>query len=178
MITRTLMAAALLASAAMQDSCDSDKAVSSSGISEKRVTVRTDQNGWTVEQKNVGDRLAADNIPGAIKHLYIISPLSGEVLIYSTVKGKVTSSGKRLAPRTVQTDSNHGGIHANINGNDWDTPEVIEDDGTYGDSVPYIYWWDAQGRYHQQFFTGGQIIHVSDQPLPVHSVKINLEATQ
>ena len=177
LITRTLIAVAALA-AAVQNGCDSSSEVSSSGVKAKRAQVQVDQKGWTSEQNNVADRLKMDNTPGAIKHLYIISPFSGEVILYSTVKGKVTSSGKRLAPRTVQTDAQHGGMRTEINGNSWETGEVIEDDGTYGDSVQYIYWWDSRGIYHQHFFTGGQIVHVSDQPLPIHNVKINLEAGQ
>src|SRR5262249_26185527 len=152
-----------------------------SGVSQASVKVQTDPSGMTAEQRNVRDRLLMDNKPGSIKHLYVISPLSGQVLIYSTVKGKVTSSGKRLSPRTVAAQdgkfvgSDFGGIPVSIAGMTRRTPEVLEDDGTYGESVPYIYWWDAQGRYHQHFFTEGQIIHVSDQPLQVKSVVLNLE---
>lgn len=31
-------------------------------------------------------------------------------------------------------------------------------------------------RYHQHYLTGGQIIHISSQPIPIKSVTINLEA--
>lgn len=165
--------------------CDEDsnnhdvKAVS--GVSQATVKVETDPSGLTVEQRNVRDRLLMDNKPGSIKHLYVISPLSGQVILYSTVKGKVTSSGKRLSPRSVATQGGEyvggdfGGIPVTIGGMTRRTPEVLEDDGTYGSSVDYIYWWDAQGRYHQHFFTGGQIIHVSDQPIQTKGVIINLE---
>jgi len=153
-----------------------------SGVSQTSVKVETDPNGLTVEQRNVRDRLLMDNKPGSIKHLYIISPLSGQVLIYSTARGKVTSSGKRLSPRTIAAQDgkyvggDFGGIPVNIGGQTRHTGEVLQDDGTYGESVDYIFWWDAQGRYHQHFFTEGQIIHVSDQPLQVKGVVINLEA--
>ena len=53
--------------------------------------VQTNLQGVTVEQQNIIDRLKTDNEPGAIKHLYVISPFSGQVLLYSTVKGKITS---------------------------------------------------------------------------------------
>jgi len=55
---------------------------------------------------------------------------------------------------------------------------VLQDDGTYGSSIEYLFWWDVQGRYHQQFVTGGEIIHISDQPIPVKSITINMELTQ
>lgn len=69
-----------------------------SGVKETSVQVETDINGLTAEQKNVKERLIEDNKPGAIKHFYLLSAYSGQVLMYSTVKGKVTSSGKRLSP--------------------------------------------------------------------------------
>jgi hypothetical protein len=157
--------------------------VSSSGVEKMTVEVRTNDKGHTVEQEQVGNRLANDNKFGAIKHLYVISPYSGQVILYSTVKGKVTSSGKRLTPTTVASAdgnsggySNRGGIPVNINGETYYTSEVLQDDGTYGTSDPYIYWFDSRGIYHQHYMTGGQIIHVSDQPLSgVKSVVINME---
>ncbi len=146
-----------------------------SGVKKADVEVQTDPTtGLTIEQRNVADRLAMDNKPGSVKHLYIISPDSGQVLIYSTVRGKVTSSGKRLNPRTVNSND---AFEVRIGRERHYTTEVLEDDGTYGSSVDYIYWWDAQNRYHQHFFTGGQIIHVSDYPITVKSIVMNLDVS-
>lgn len=173
-----------LALAACDGPADNRKIVSSSGISQQSVKVHVGSDGWTTEQRNVRDRLLEDNKPGVIKHLYVVSPMSGQVLIYSTVRGKVTSSGKRLAPLSVaaqggeMVSSELGGVRVNLGGETYRTGEVIQDDGTYGSSVPYIYWWDTKGIYHQHFFTGGQIIHVSAKPIVVNSVTINLEELQ
>ena len=57
---------------------------SDSGIAKTSVAVRPGSDGLTVEQRNVRDRLVADNKPGSIKHLYVISAYSGQVLIYNT----------------------------------------------------------------------------------------------
>ena len=91
-------------------SCEmsSSQAVSDSGVKKATTTVVTDQNGYTSEQKNIIERYKRDNLPGSIKHLYVISDASGQVLIYSTVKGKVTSSGKRLTPLTVEYNNATG----------------------------------------------------------------------
>lgn len=149
--------------------------LSASGVDRKSVSVSTDPNGWTVEQSNIAERLKQDNTPGAIKHLYVISPYSGQVILYSTVKGKVTSGGKRLTPTSVVVGSSgeykRDGFPAP---NGTTTAEVLQDDGTYGSSSEYIYWWDVQGRYYQHFVTAGQIITISDQPLPIREVTINL----
>lgn len=142
---------------------------SESGVKKASTTVQTDLNGNTIEQSNIINRLKEDNKPGSIKHLYIISAYSGQVLMYSTVKGKVTSSGKRINPISIQY---YGG------GKEWSNsynPDLIQDDGTYGNSVDYVYWWDSKGVYHQQYITGGMIMHISNEPIAVKSVTLNLE---
>lgn len=176
----------LLLAAILIQGCDSlgqgDNAPqSASGVTKASVKVETDLSGKTIEQNNIIGRLQEDNKPGSVKHLYIISSYSGQVLIYSTVKGKVTSSGKRLTPITVTAEdgqyvgSHHQGILVDVGGQRLYTGEVLQDDGTYGSSVEYIYWWDSKGVYHQQYITGGMILHISNQPLSVKSITLNLE---
>lgn len=162
--------------------CDiqSSEPKSASGVSKTNVQVQTQASGMTIEQENIAGRIKEDNKPGSIKHLYVISAYSGQVIIYSTVKGKVTSSGKRINPYEVIGSS--GGVsdyfNINIGGQSHQTKEVLQDDGTYGHSEPYIYWWDTKGVYHQHYVSGGQIIHVSNQPLAVKGIIINMEVTQ
>ena len=143
------------------------------------VKVPVDKRGMTAEQKNVADRVIIDNKVGSIKHLYVISAMSGDVIIYSTVKGKVTSSGKRLQPKSVLSANGNSGasIRGAVlknNGIKYRTSELMQDDGTYGNSIHYLYWWDSAGIYHQHYVSGGQIIHISDQPLVVKSIIINM----
>ena len=56
-----------------------------------------------------------------------------------------------------------------------ETAEVLQDDGSYGSSSDYIFWFDVQGRYHQHLMTGGQIIHLCDEPLPIRKAIITFE---
>ena len=155
---------------------------SASGVKKDSIVVKTGTDGLTTEQRNVKQRLIDDNQFGVIKHLYVISAYSGDVIIYSTVRGKVTSSGKRLSPKTVAAQENGmtnnwwDGMSVNINGYEHKTEEVLEDDGTYGNSVEYVYWWDSKSIYHQHYITGGQIFHVSSEPLSVGKVIINMDA--
>lgn len=156
---------------------NSAPAQSDSGVKKVTVEVQTQASGLTIEQENVQRRLMEDNIPGSIKHLYVISPMSGQALIYSTVKGKVTSSSKRLTPISVESaGEGRDGFDLRIGNWSGSTLEVLQDDGTYGSSVPYIFWWDVRDIYHQHFFTGGQIIHLSSQPMPLVDIVINIEA--
>jgi hypothetical protein len=174
----TIVVAALMLPSCIEETQPSN---ASGSVSKKTVEVSTDADGWTVEQKNIAERLKRDNVAGAIKHLYVISPYSGQVILYSTVKGKVTSSGKRLTPTSVSAgaaqyvNGPHSGMGVNINGQTKYTSEVLQDDGSYGSSCEYIYWFSSKGTFHSHFFTGGQIIHVSDQPIAVKNITLNLE---
>jgi len=154
-----------------------------SGIKEAKPEVQVGSDGLTNEQRNIIDRYKMDSLPGSIKHLYIISAYSGDVLIYSTIRGKVTSSGKRLTPTSVYAGVNrvseahyeNSGVWIKI-GNRWHlTGEVLQDDGTYGSSIEYLYWFDSKGIYHQHYVAGGQIVHVASEPLAVKRVILNLE---
>ena len=148
---------------------------SNSGITKANAVVKTQADGLTIEQKNVKDRLEMENAPGGVMHLYILSAYSGQVIMYSSVRGKVTSSGKRLTPYTAGAEYGEAFKITNPDGSSYYTQEVLGDDGTYGDSVPYLYWWDMQGVYHQQYIQGGMILHITDKPLSgVHNVGINL----
>jgi hypothetical protein len=162
------------------DGCDEGQPQSASGVSKAEVRVQTDKDGLTIEQRNVGQRILQDNKIGSVKHLYVISAYSGQVIIYSTVKGKVTSSGKRLTPTSVNgvSKSSTNGFPLVIGNSTVWTQEVLQDDGTYGSSVEYLYWWDTKGVYHQHYVSGGQIVHISDQPLAVKSVIINMQLSK
>jgi hypothetical protein len=144
---------------------------SDSGVTKATTSVQTDVNGKTIEQENIIERLKRDNQPGSIKHLYIISAYTGDVLQYSTVKGKVTSGNKRLSPKTVNGSS--GALTniyyntVNIGGFSYITDEVLDDGGAYGDSGNYLFWFDAQGNYQQYYPAGGTYLHISDRPLRI-----------
>ena len=181
MRTRYLISAAILLLSPLMlgnSGCgEAPKSASGGAITSVKVPVGSD--GKTAEQRNVGERLIEDNKVGSIKHLYVISAYSGKVIIYSTVRGKVTSGGKRLTPTTVlgDTPGTNSWFNVNIGGSRMATNEVLQDDGTYGHSGDYIFWWDTKGVYHQHYNSGGQIVHVSNQPLAVKGIIINMEIT-
>lgn len=179
MKTTVLMVLICLLSFVACDVMETSAPKSSSGVTQVKTNVTTGSDGLTVEQRNIQDRLHIDNLPGSIKHLYVISAYSGQVIMYSTVKGKVTSGGKRLTPTSVAAFggeyNSSRGIYVDIGSKTYQTTEVLQDDGSYGTSDPYIYWFDTKGNYHQHFLSGGQIVHISDQPLSVKSITINME---
>lgn len=170
----------LLFTACLESS--SSQVESVSGIQKADANVQVQSSGYTVEQEQIRNRYQLENMPGSIKHLYVLSAYSGQVMLYSTVKGKVTSSGKRLSPYTVAAIDGEGvgysfgGMQIDIGGETKRTAEVLQDDGTYGSSIPYLFWWDAQGIYHQHYVSGGQILHISDQPIQTSGVILNIES--
>jgi hypothetical protein len=157
--------------------------ISTSQVKPHRVVVHPNPaTGRTTEQENIAERYKRDNVPGSVKHFYVLSPTTGAAILYSTVEGKVTSGGKRLTPRSsiekydCGKDCTHiEGMRILIGGEQQITTEMMQDDGTFGSSVPYFYWYDTNGRYHQHFFTEGQIIAILDQPLVNKRVIINAD---
>ena len=147
------------------------EARSSSGISKASVEVKAGSDGLTVEQRNIKKRVELESEPGSIKHLYVTSTETGQVLLYSTVAGKITSSGKRLTPAHTTGQ----GFTFEIAGITTYTNEIMQDDGTYGSSIPYIYWWDSNDRYFQHYIAGGQMLTISDQPITVNKITRQLE---
>lgn len=154
---------------------------SAAGVAQAKAEIQTDDKGHTVEQKNIIERLKRDNQPGSVKHLYVVSAYSGQVIMYSPVAGKVTSSGKRLTPTSIAVgtsgDWRREGFDVDIGGKSRTTGEVIQDDGTYGSSAEYLYWFTPDGRYMQTYISGGTLVYISDQPLSgVKGVTITIES--
>ncbi len=137
----------------------------------------------TVEQRNVSDRVT-DYKPGTVKYLSIASATTGKTILFSSVDGKVTSSGKRLTPiRTIKSypcgkDNKENcpeGQLVSIGGVEYLTQEIVQDDGTFGDSTPYIFWKDLNGVRHQQFVSEDLLLEISDQPVRAREVTLNLD---
>jgi hypothetical protein len=152
---------------------------SDSGVVKATTKVHTNPDGTTVEQQNIIERLKRDNEIGSIKHLYIVSSYTGDVLQYSTVKGKVTSGGKRLSPKSINNSAGLSGAsgYANtveLGGTRYYTDEVLDDGGAYGDSGNYMFWFDAQGNYQQYYPSGGTYVQISDKPLRIKKSNLSL----
>ncbi len=177
-----LTASAIIATSFVGCSDNHSSEKTSSGITNttalSRLDVKTNADGLTLEQANIVRSYEVENRPGAVKHLYVISPTTGKCLIYSTVDGKVTSNTKSLIPSKVHADSRSNGLYIKIRGNTEEVTDIMNESGTYGTSVPnYIYWWDVQGRYHKLFITGGSLVTISDQPMPIREIVLDMTVT-
>ena len=120
---------------------------SSTGIAQKAPTALAN----SVEQDNINNRLQIMNKASTTLFFYGLSD-NGVVIFRSVVKGKVTSSGKRLEP--VSTNGNNYALNNNYycpstGANGWCSNELLQADGTFGSSDNYVYWFDFEGNYFQ-----------------------------
>lgn len=156
--------------------------VSSSGLTMQRVSLSAVKDGMSLEQWNIKQRLIHDNKPDALKYVYVIGP-NGGITMNFQILGKVTSSGKRLTPRTVAAYSSGGGygysspgIDVTIGSKTYETQEVPEDDGSFGDSMEYFYMWTTAGNYIQVIPTGNFLTVVADKQLTPTELVFTTEA--
>jgi len=133
-----------------------------SGIKMKTVgSLNTDKDGNTSEQNNIYNKIHVESDPNKVWYLYVISPFDKQIIMVSTIKGKVTSSGKRLTPKKLIGQ----GMSFPVGDTTYYTDEMPSEDGTYGSSSEYIYWTDTKGRNRRHYLLDGQIIHVVDEKM-------------
>lgn len=92
-----------------------------------------------LEANNINERLKLFDNENQLSWIILISQ-QGQIISYEPVRGKVTSSGKRLEPTTLSTQ---------VRFYDDYTYERISADGTFGSSDAYVFWFDPTGAYHQ-----------------------------
>lgn len=158
--------------------CGRPAAQSMSGVKVASVGhLNTNGEGHTSEQQNIIERIKRDNEVGSTRHLYVIAPSTGQVILYSTVKGKPTSSGKRLNPRNIDGTSDSSYLPViQVGSQSYTVKELPNEDGTYGGSAEYLFWFTPDGAYHQHYLNGSDIVHVSDRPLVVKDIIIRVES--
>lgn len=105
------------------------------------------------ERDNIVKRVKLTSNPGQIGYIALTN-MAGRPIAYYGVEGKITSSGKRLtAPwNTVRMDCGEFNCDREVT--------APSDDGTWGSSDSYIYFWTTDGQYVQW---SGDYIY-SDQP--------------
>lgn len=117
------------------------------------------------EIENIKRRLSLTSKPGAIGYIVLLNE-AGQPILYTSVKGKITSSGKRLTPPikewSIQGDST--AVQGALG-------DAASDEGTWGSSDPYVYFWDTNGSYHQwsgRYLYSDKPIRLRTEPLVVN----------
>jgi hypothetical protein len=94
------------------------------------------------EIDNIQRRLKLTSNPGQIGFILLMNQ-AGQPILYASVRGKVTSGGKRLTAPVTQYRVDHGNAYGT------DLGPGPSDEGTYGTSGEYIYFWTTDGQYYQ-----------------------------
>jgi hypothetical protein len=94
------------------------------------------------EIDNIKKRLELTSKPGLLGYVTIINRV-GQAMLFSPVKGKITSGSKRL----TQPDRAWKGDRGEWNGHF--IRKAPSDEGTWGSSNPYVYFWTPGGQYFQ-----------------------------
>jgi hypothetical protein len=111
------------------------------------------------EIDNIKRRLELTSKPGLLGYIVLLNE-SGQPVYYTTIKGKVTSGGKRLTEPDRYSSQGANGFMRH----------AASDEGTYGSSGEYIFFWTTNGQYVQwngKYFYSDKPIRLSVQPLVV-----------
>ncbi len=115
------------------------------------------------EIDNIKKRLQLTSQPGLLGYVGLVNRV-GQVALYTPVKGKITSGGKRLT-KPVQRHAIDRGQH-----NGSQLGPAPSDEGTWGSSNPYVYFWTPSDRYIQtsmEYVYSDQPFRLTEKPLMV-----------
>lgn len=110
------------------------------------------------EIDNIKARLELTSNPGQIGYVLLLNEM-GKPVMYAGVRGKITSGQKRLtAPQEVKCLEVAGQV-----GCSQQMVDSPSDEGTYGGSAPYVFFWTTDGQYFQW---AGKYLY-SDKPFRI-----------
>lgn len=114
------------------------------------------------EIENIKRRIEITAQPGLLGFVLLMNE-AGQPILYEGVHGKITSGAKRL------TEPDRVTVH-------WEKPVTRQspsDEGTWGHSGEYIYYWNQNGEYRQW---NGKYLY-SDKPfrLRIEPLIINVQ---
>jgi hypothetical protein len=115
------------------------------------------------EIDNIKARLELTANPGLLGYVALINGV-GQVVLYTPVKGKITSGSKRLTKTYASVTCDKG---------EWNGDCIVDapsDEGTYGSSNPYVYFWTPGGQYIQtsmEYVYSDKPFRLSEEPIMV-----------
>lgn len=149
----SLLAAATLSLTACEAPEPSAKRAQANKAAEAANSINFSENA---EIDNIKRRLELTSNPGQIGFILLLNEM-GKPVMYTSVKGKVTSGGKRLtAPQEARC------LNLTTTCSDF-LVDAPSDEGTYGSSNPYVFFWTMDGQYVQW---SGKYLY-SDKPFRI-----------
>ncbi len=119
------------------------------------------------EIENIKRRLELTSKPGALGYITLLNS-AGQPILYTAVRGKVSSGTKRLTGKQYLVRGDRGPSYGDF------VMEAPGDEGTYGASSPYVYFWDMDGKYHQ--WSGDYLYTSEPQRLRIEPLVILTQA--
>ncbi len=116
------------------------------------------------EIDNIQRRLELTSAPGLLGYVVLMNA-AGQPVMYTTVKGKITSGGKRLT-KPYEFARVSGGSNGGVD----DQVPAPSDEGTYGISGEYVYFWTESDQYVQwngTYLYSDKPIRLSVEPIVV-----------
>lgn len=115
------------------------------------------------EIDNIKERLQLTANPGLLGFVMLMNE-AGQPILYEGVRGKITSGSKRLTdPKTVLRFAGAPAV-----------TDAPSDEGTFGSSSEYIFYWNQQGAYRQW---NGKYLY-SDKPFRLRIEPLVISAEQ
>ena len=116
------------------------------------------------EIDNIKARLELTSNPGLLGYIILLNE-SGQPVMYESVKGKITSGSKRLESTDILSIAGNGSGGSNMAVRD-----APSDEGTFGQSGEYIFYFTQNGEYRQwngKYLYSDQPFRLSVQPLVI-----------
>jgi hypothetical protein len=117
------------------------------------------------EIDNIKKRIENTSKPGQLGFIILLNS-AGQPILYEGVVGKVTSGSKRLTPPTDIVRRS-----AKMDTDAFLAVPAPSDEGTYGSSGEYIFYWNTDGVYRQwngSYLYSDQPLRLSVEPLVVN----------
>jgi hypothetical protein len=115
------------------------------------------------EVDNIKRRLTLTSNPDLLGFILILNQ-AGQPILYEAVKGKITSGTKRLnAPDRTK-----------CGGNNCFNTSAASDEGTYGASSDYVYYFNTSGQY-RQFHNVGYLYSDAPFRLTIEPLAVSLQ---
>lgn len=100
------------------------------------------------EIDNIKARVQLTANPGLLGFVLLMNE-AGQPIMYEGVKGKITSGSKRLTPTTEVRCVPSFNEKGERNGCNYHAVPGTSDEGTYGTSGEYVYYWNQNGEFRQ-----------------------------
>lgn len=94
------------------------------------------------EIENIKNRLKLTSNPGLTGFVLLMNE-AGQPIMYTGVRGKITSGGKRLTSPQRKVRGDRGANYGDF------VMDAPSDEGTWGHSSEYIFFWTTTGQYIQ-----------------------------